>query len=222
MRLVYPINVNTTSSAGVTSYTFAINDLFDPNFTGVGSQPVYFDQWMTLYTRYRVVAVDVEFDYMGDAGIARIACGPNPTLATGLTFDDMSGQRGAQVGFWNIGGPPARMQAHYDINKLFGIPRKALLGSVVYSGTSGSSPSSRMGWTISVSTSGASQGNYLSGRIIFSTRFEEPQTVNLSLAKPLPAKAAAPIQAAAESTCATVTQHGISCMCQAPHPFGPR
>lgn len=43
-------------------YSFRLNDLFDPNFTGTGAQPVAFDQLCQLYSRFRVlqVAVDVE------------------------------------------------------------------------------------------------------------------------------------------------------------------
>ena len=35
---------------------FSGNGLYDPDVSGVGHQPLGFDQWMTLYNRYRVYA----------------------------------------------------------------------------------------------------------------------------------------------------------------------
>lgn len=43
--------------AGFTySYLFNMNSVFDPNRTGTGHQPMYYDQLATLYNRYRVRA----------------------------------------------------------------------------------------------------------------------------------------------------------------------
>lgn len=41
-------------STGVNQRQFSMNGLFDPDLTGVGHQPRGFDQWMSLYARYRV------------------------------------------------------------------------------------------------------------------------------------------------------------------------
>jgi len=56
-RLRYSCEVSATSSGTivVACYNFAINNLYDPDSTGVGAQPVGFDQWMTLYGLYTVV-----------------------------------------------------------------------------------------------------------------------------------------------------------------------
>lgn len=43
------------SGASPQSRVFRGNSCFDPDFTGVGSQPLGFDQWSAFYRRYRVL-----------------------------------------------------------------------------------------------------------------------------------------------------------------------
>jgi len=43
------------AAATVSSYAFRLNGLFDPDFTGAGSQPMYYDQFSALYSKYRVL-----------------------------------------------------------------------------------------------------------------------------------------------------------------------
>lgn len=54
--------VNITSSAGVIQkYQFSCNGLFDPNITGSGQQPYYFDQLTALYDHYCVIGSKAKF-----------------------------------------------------------------------------------------------------------------------------------------------------------------
>jgi hypothetical protein len=50
----------TTASGVISNYTFALNDLYDPNVTGTGHQPKGFDQLAALYFRYKVLSVHVK------------------------------------------------------------------------------------------------------------------------------------------------------------------
>lgn len=50
-------NLAEAAAGAGASYSFAINNCFDPNFTGAGSQPLGFDQYAALYGRYRVLKV---------------------------------------------------------------------------------------------------------------------------------------------------------------------
>jgi len=43
------------TTGGMQSYFFSCNGLFDPNITGTGHQPLYFDQMITLYDHYTVL-----------------------------------------------------------------------------------------------------------------------------------------------------------------------
>lgn len=53
MRYVDLINIPQTTGAG--RWQFSCNGLYDPNITGTGSQPMYFDQLVAIYDHYTVL-----------------------------------------------------------------------------------------------------------------------------------------------------------------------
>lgn len=55
--------VLTMSGSGKSSYIFSCNNLFDPNVTGTGHQPHYFDQYMGLYDHYRVSSSRIKVSF---------------------------------------------------------------------------------------------------------------------------------------------------------------
>jgi hypothetical protein len=60
VRMVYS-QFFTTSSLATATQVFNLNSTFDPDRTGVGHQPLGRDNWVLFYNRYRVTAVDVEW-----------------------------------------------------------------------------------------------------------------------------------------------------------------
>lgn len=66
-------NVSLDPGASIPAdYFFKCNDLYDPNYTGVGHQPMGFDQWMALYGKFTVVnsKITVKFTNGADATTA--------------------------------------------------------------------------------------------------------------------------------------------------------
>ncbi|QBX89277.1 capsid protein [Apis mellifera virus-8] len=54
----------TLTATGIPSgYTFRANSMFDPNFTGTGHQPLYFDQYANLYNHYTVIGSKITFTF---------------------------------------------------------------------------------------------------------------------------------------------------------------
>lgn len=49
---LFTINAGSGTSA---LHLFRANSVFDPNFTGVGHQPLGFDEWAAVYGKYRVI-----------------------------------------------------------------------------------------------------------------------------------------------------------------------
>jgi hypothetical protein len=58
----------TTSGSGVT-FTLALNNLYDPVTAVGGMQPVPFDQWSTMFNRFRVLRVKYRITVLSQANI---------------------------------------------------------------------------------------------------------------------------------------------------------
>lgn len=59
VQLIYreTVAINPTAlslTSATNNWTFSFNSLFDPNFSGTGNQPMYFDNYANLYGRYKV------------------------------------------------------------------------------------------------------------------------------------------------------------------------
>lgn len=62
--------VGQSVSTGITTYKFSTNGLYDPNITGTGHQPLYFDQLDLIYNHYRVLASKITWRVIGIASNA--------------------------------------------------------------------------------------------------------------------------------------------------------
>ena len=63
-----------TFSAGgaanfASSYKFNLNNLYDPNETGAGHQPLGFDELMSIYEKYTVVGAKITACFVGDTTV---------------------------------------------------------------------------------------------------------------------------------------------------------
>lgn len=89
--LRYVESFSTTMSLGVGGkYQFSCNGMFDPNITGTGHQPMYFDQLMAIYDHYTVLRSRVSFQPV--TGV--VAAGRN-LIAGAYIEDDTTGARSA-------------------------------------------------------------------------------------------------------------------------------
>lgn len=57
----------TTAGPAIVQYNYNLNSLFDPDQSGVGSQPAGFDQWSAFYNRYRVYSVFYKVNFVTHA-----------------------------------------------------------------------------------------------------------------------------------------------------------
>lgn len=69
-NLRYVDQVTLTSTSGLLGeYVFRANDLYDPNYTSTGHQPMGYDQWMTLYNHFVVISSKITVKYFGNTSI---------------------------------------------------------------------------------------------------------------------------------------------------------
>lgn len=58
--------LNPSAGGAAATYVFSANGLFDPDITGVGHQPVGFDQLMAFYDHYTVVGAKITVDFQNN------------------------------------------------------------------------------------------------------------------------------------------------------------
>jgi hypothetical protein len=56
----YRESLTMSSTAGLGTYRFSMNSIFDPNVTGGGHQPLGYDQWAAFYQQYEVKASHIK------------------------------------------------------------------------------------------------------------------------------------------------------------------
>lgn len=78
-RFVYAENVTLTSVDALTpaSHTMSLNNLYDPNISGTGYQPIGFDQMCALWANYRVLAARVRLEVFPTPAAATVGFYPS-------------------------------------------------------------------------------------------------------------------------------------------------
>jgi len=101
-KLRYVDNFLLTGAAGVPgANVFRFNSCFDPDLTGVGHQPMYFDQFAGAvgtgpYSRYRVIGAKATVSFMHASAPASTATNYGP-IVVGLQTGATSGLYGTNV-----------------------------------------------------------------------------------------------------------------------------
>lgn len=86
VRYVESVSI-TLGAGGDGYYNFSCNGLFDPNNTGTGHQPLYFDQLMSIYDHYTVLSstITIQPQFINIA---------NPFIVATYVDDDTAGAVG--------------------------------------------------------------------------------------------------------------------------------
>lgn len=66
----------TTTGGSIVKQVWRANSVFDPDFTGAGHQPLYFDQFAAIYNQYAVIKSKITTVFtMSEGGTVPILCG---------------------------------------------------------------------------------------------------------------------------------------------------
>lgn len=155
VRLHYSELVEMTSANDIKNYIFRGNSLYDPNYTGVGHQPLYYDTYTSMYQKYRVLGSKITCKFINNtsqcAAVAVIV--PNTDALNVLNYASIRELPRSKA------TPPIPVSARYahtfssiaSTRQVCGIS-SAEQWDEEWAGTSGSNPSQVWYWNIFMTT----------------------------------------------------------------------
>jgi hypothetical protein len=88
IRHEYVEYVTLTSTAGaLASYQFSCNGMFDPNITGTGHQPMYFDNMAAMYDHYTVFRSHLTLEVLPTSADMKVALYIDDDTSTTATVE---------------------------------------------------------------------------------------------------------------------------------------
>jgi hypothetical protein len=161
--LTYSFTTSLTSTAGSTAtQLFAGNGAFDPDITGVGAQPLGYDQWSSFYLRYRVLASSIEVNLAtpdittNDQGIVRAVVTPSNTSTTFTNLSAAAAQPYAKQRLLNgvSGGvgPFAPIRSSMETDLIMGVTKQSVMSEENYGAAVSANPAELWYWHISLAT----------------------------------------------------------------------
>lgn len=184
VTLSYTDRRDATSSVGAYAYVYALNDVYDPDVTGIGSQPLAYDQWVALYNRWVVLASEIEVtctsrSVSNQLAVAVVPCSSNTLVPT--SYEAAAQMRYAKIAATTGGGPSPKIVLKAKVNEVSGVPLQSVQSDDQFSGSNSASPSRRLVWGIFTETSGASDSFSLSVKIRYKVRFCQVKLADVSL-----------------------------------------
>lgn len=141
--VIQSAQILTEAAAGVgADYAFRLNSLYDSNATGVGSQPVGYDQWSALFLRSVVYRGRFTLEFVNNGANPiqvgyYIKSGISPTVPS---FNDWASQYGAKTALLaTTGRNTARFNLSYSVAKWLGVSQSKIMDEEEY-GESASGP----------------------------------------------------------------------------------
>lgn len=124
------------------SYVFSLNSLFDPDISGIGHQPVGYDQMMVMYDHYTVIGARARVAATNqDTVNAQIICLQLKDNSTHVTNSETLLENGMNrwvlLGTEGSGADTKQLSINCNLSKFFG---RSVLQGDKYNGTASSSP----------------------------------------------------------------------------------
>lgn len=122
----YTEQVSLTDSGGTVNYSWKCNSLHDPNHSGTGTRPLYYNTFVDVYDHYTVIGSKIKFTIV-PAGTTvqvpyKIVTFINDDTNTTTPFDALAQQKGAQLKICQGGVNPDKliMTRTWSAKKYFG------------------------------------------------------------------------------------------------------
>lgn len=143
--------VDITSTTGAQQiHRLLANSMYDPNNTGVGHQPLFFDQMAALYNHYHVIGAKLTCTFIpkASAGIAMgVGVVINDDASPAYTSISNLGEqsRGQTRVIAPSSNTPVKIVSKYSAKKMYG---GSILGNVNLQGTASANPTELAYWDV--------------------------------------------------------------------------
>jgi hypothetical protein len=175
-------------AAGVLAHYFSANGMFDPNITGTGHQPLYFDQWMAGYDHFTVIGSKIRVTPSNPTTADIVPCQYGCIIDDNTTFSYTTSAQvieSSQGRFSKIAGAKTAPQTKYSSSivrkwsgkKFFGT--KSLIGEDTFRGSAATNPVEEAYFGVWAGSIGDQNGGklYLTIEIEYIAMLTEPKFV---------------------------------------------
>lgn len=190
LKYIDTYDIATDSTTKLEQYNWRLNSAYDPDFTGIGHQPTYFDELSQIYHKYRVLGAHVKCTIFNKNSSTPVWVNfYNTSQSSGVSEDPESTSQ-------NNNGSPVKLiasegsqntyvyQHYYDTAAAFGVSKNQILTNSNYAGTtggltSGSDPAlvSHLYLNMSSAPTGTVVGTYVTMEITYYCQFERQLAV---------------------------------------------
>lgn len=174
MRYAEVFTLNASLGASV-SYAFRTNSLYDPNYTGVGYQPLYYAQLIGIYNHWTVISSSIRVTITGNQQVRGVLYIDDDTSFAG-NVDAATSRPGAMVKWDNLAySGPMKLSAGWNAARTFpGDP----MGNTDLQGAATSNPTEESYYVMYFDApDGTSATIYGQVEIIFNVVWDELKTV---------------------------------------------
>lgn len=140
------------NTSATNTYVYRQNDVYDPNFTGTGSQPVGFDQFMAFYGKFKVHGSHIELKPMQITQLGSVSLSASTSSSSPATVEvAMQSPNSINTSFSSSVLPVGyKLSMYRETRKIIGYPN--IFQDDVFVGTASSSPATPLFWVINAAT----------------------------------------------------------------------
>lgn len=177
-QVTYVDTVSRSNTAGAfTNWQFSANGLYDPDITGTGGQPLYFDQLMAVYNHYTVISSFIQVTVTNSAGVgARVGLYIDDDTSVVSTMDSLWQRPGAKMDAGNLASSKnAKLTAGWNAKTVFsGDP----LGNSALQGNVGANPTEQSLFVLGFDDpTGTDSTNLISVKVTYNVVWSELKTI---------------------------------------------
>lgn len=142
-----------TSTSGVMQVAkFSCNGMYDPDISGTGHQPMYFDQMTSLYNHYCVIGSRIKFRIVPNTALTKavhvgLFINDDPTVTPTESYQIAEQSTGKLLQLAPLTNSSRILTSKWSAKKMFG---KSVLANTDLQGTVTGNPTEQSQWNLTV------------------------------------------------------------------------